>query len=241
MPDSIEPNQTVLLTVTDGIVEAVTKLIEQYSHYISSYIHVLNKFISHLRRVATLRFERTLLIKFVKKLRFFNDSLLSYDISQLYEYTDLSLATQQLVSHFVKLLESFDLLNFFITQSLQKEIISKTLNSDLTLSDESIVAMDDTYNHFVKCTQWMVESLNGYNPLFDLEVVNFALKCAEEDKTDLVSSDNIFLHDIILVENESQYTEVALEWVDVLVTKVTNLETEFDKLADKWHEKFGKK
>ena len=70
------------IKVTPGTCELVEQILALLSRYLSSYIHVLNKFISHLRRVATLRFERTTLIKFVKKLRFYNDCVLSYNASE---------------------------------------------------------------------------------------------------------------------------------------------------------------
>ncbi|CCF57946.1 hypothetical protein KAFR_0D02980 [Kazachstania africana CBS 2517] len=228
------------LSMTREIVDALSQIIPLFSKYLSSYIHLLNKFISHLRRVASLRYERTTLIKYVKKLRYFNDMLLEYDISETLNYVSLSDGIKPIASHFSKILEALDLLNFYFTQSLQKEIISKTLNFELTLADSCILAIDDAYNHFVKYTQWMVESIGAGSQFLDLEVVRFALKCAEEDETDLTETDNIFLQEVIEVNDEREYEHVTKQWGNVLKEKMVTLETEYTSTATKWHENFGK-
>lgn len=231
--------------VTDDVVKSLGPIIQFFSEYLSSYIHVLNKFISHLRRVGTLRFERTTLIKFVKKLRFFNDTLFEFNLQSIYQFNEgsnsLYNAIKQFAMYFDKVLEVMDVLNFYLTQSLQKEIISKTLNTSLTLTDESILAIDDAYNHFVKYTQWMIESLGNHNNLLDLEVIRFTIKCAEEDGTDLETTDNIFLQEVIEVDNVEEYCTLTLQWSEVLNTKVNALKESFNELSNKWHEKFGKK
>lgn len=52
---------------------AISELLLSHSVYISTYIQLLNKYINLIKRVSTLKNERNLLIKFVKKLRFFNN------------------------------------------------------------------------------------------------------------------------------------------------------------------------
>ena len=232
------------LQVTDQIVGSLSEILKCFSEYLSNHIHILNKFISHMRRVSTLRFERTTLIKYVKKLRFFNDVLIEYDLNKMKAYNSsnnsLCEAIKPVAMYLEKILEVLDLMNFYLTQSLQKEIISKTLNEDLTLTESSIMAIDDTYNHFVKYTQWMVESLGNTSDLLKLEVIKFALKCAEEDGTNLEETDNIFLQQVIKVEDEQEYGELTLQWAQILQGKLEVLKVEYSKLADKWHEKFGK-
>nr|AFV15311.1 TG-She2 [Cloning vector pRS416 pRS-TG-She2]AFV15320.1 TG-She2 [Cloning vector YCplac22 YCp-TG-She2] len=237
------------IKVTPGTCELVEQILALLSRYLSSYIHVLNKFISHLRRVATLRFERTTLIKFVKKLRFYNDCVLSYNASEFInegkneldpEADSFDKVILPIASMFVKCVETFDLLNYYLTQSLQKEILSKTLNEDLTLTAESILAIDDTYNHFVKFSQWMIESLRIGSNLLDLEVVQFAIKCADEDGTNIGETDNIFLQEILPVNSEEEFQTLSAAWHSILDGKLSALDEEFDVVATKWHDKFGK-
>nr|5M0I_A Chain A, SWI5-dependent HO expression protein 2 [Saccharomyces cerevisiae RM11-1a]5M0I_B Chain B, SWI5-dependent HO expression protein 2 [Saccharomyces cerevisiae RM11-1a]5M0I_C Chain C, SWI5-dependent HO expression protein 2 [Saccharomyces cerevisiae RM11-1a]5M0I_D Chain D, SWI5-dependent HO expression protein 2 [Saccharomyces cerevisiae RM11-1a] len=237
------------IKVTPGTSELVEQILALLSRYLSSYIHVLNKFISHLRRVATLRFERTTLIKFVKKLRFYNDSVLSYNASEFInegkneldpEADSFDKVILPIASMFVKSVETFDLLNYYLTQSLQKEILSKTLNEDLTLTAESILAIDDTYNHFVKFSQWMIESLRIGSNLLDLEVVQFAIKSADEDGTNIGETDNIFLQEILPVNSEEEFQTLSAAWHSILDGKLSALDEEFDVVATKWHDKFGK-
>ncbi|EJS42949.1 she2p [Saccharomyces arboricola H-6] len=237
------------IEVSPGICELVEQILGLLSRYLSSYIHVLNKFISHLRRVATLRFERTTLIKFVKKLRFYNDCVLNYNASDLINEDtheldpsrdSLDKVIQPVASMFVKCVETFDLLNYYLTQSLQKEIISKTLNEDLTLTTESILAIDDSYNHFVKFSQWMIESLRIGSNLLNLEVVQFAMKCADEDGINTGETDNIFLQEILPVNSEEEFQSLSAAWHSILDGKLNTLDLEFDSVAAKWHDKFGK-
>lgn len=237
------------IKVTPGTCELVEQILALLSRYLSSYIHVLNKFISHLRRVATLRFERTTLIKFVKKLRFYNDCVLSYNASEFInegkneldpEADSFDKVILPIASMFVKCVETFDLLNYYLTQSLQKEILSKTLNEDLTLTAESILAIDDTYNHFVKFSQWMIESLRIGSNLLDLEVVQFAIKCADEDGTNIGETDNIFLQEILPVNSEEEFQTLSAAWHSILDGKLGALDEGFDVVATKWHDKFGK-
>ncbi|CCD25019.1 She2p NDAI_0E02030 [Naumovozyma dairenensis CBS 421] len=229
------------LRVTDEIITSLTSIIELYVEYVTHNIQLLNKFIGHMRRVSTLRFERTTLIKFVKKLRFYNESLQNINIK---EYTsahdDLSFIVVFFGSFSIKFLETLDLLKYFFTESLQKEILSKTLNSDLTLSSETILNMDITYNHFVKFTQWMIESINLQNNLLSLEIIEFTLKCAAEDGTSPEETDNIFLQQVATVEDEEEYQYLMDQWSQVLREKVQVLEDSFEVDAAVWQENLGK-
>lgn len=232
------------LVMTPDITEALYDIIDIFSTYISSYIHLLNKFISHLRRVGSMKYERTMLIKYVKKFRFFNDSLVAYKENMSvfnWEGDSLRISIAPLMNMFVKVLEILDLLNFYFTQALQKELISKTLNFDLTLSDECKISIEDTYNHFAKYAQWSFGSLGTQLLLGQLEVINFALKCAEENEEDVAESDNIFLHDVELSTSEEDYAFVTKGWSNVLNNKIALLESQFSQMAIKWHEKFGKR
>lgn len=235
------------LVVTDDLQFAFESIIEAFSKYLSLYIHVLNRFINHLRRVGSLKYERTNLIKFVKKLRHFNDTLQMIQ-NNIYEDAHVSDPLEKsivyMASNFVKLLEVIDLLNFIFTSSLQKEIISKTLNFDLTLCEECISSIEDTYKVFVKYTQWMVESIGVENPSIQLEVVSTALKYAAEDQENENydgETDNIFVQEIMEVEDSIEYLKLTHDWDIILRSHIKRLETEFDDAANKWQEKFGKK
>lgn len=241
------PQYNEALVLTYDIQSSLESVVEVFSQYISSYIHVLNKLISHLRRVGALKYERTNLIKFVKKLRYFNDTLQTQK-SQLFHDTivgsPLGDSVTPICAEFSKILEVMDLLNFIFTQSLQKEIIAKTLNFDLTISEECINAIETSYNLFVKYAQWMAESIDANTPLTQLEVVSFALRCAEEDRDendDSNETDNIFVQEIIRVQDVTEYLEVTNDWNSLLQSRLKMLESHFDDEANKWQDKFAKK
>lgn len=232
------------MTAVEGIGENLAVTSEVFSNYISNYVHFLNKFIGHLRRVASLRFERTTLIKFVKKLRFLNECLSSYNITGYlarFDEENYGVAVTPLASYYLKCIELFDMLDFYLTKPLQNEIISKTLNEDLCLSSECILAIDDTHNHFVKFTQWMIESLSIDDPLLQIEVVQFARKCAEADNVDLEETSNILLQEVEPVENAAEYEELSSKWASVLDLKLQALKENFDIEINAWQEKFDKK
>lgn len=232
------------MSAVEGIGINLTNTSELFSDYISSYVHFLNKFIGHLRRVASLRFERNTLIKFVKKLRFLNESLASYGISDrmaIYNENNFAEAVIPLASFYLKCIELFDILDFYLTKPLQNEIISKTLNKDLCLSDECIVAIDDTYNHFVKFTQWMVESLEIEDPLLQIEVVQFARKCAVADNVDIDETSNILLQEVEPVADAAEYEELSSKWASVLEAKLQALQATYDDEMGQWHDKLDKK
>lgn len=225
-----------------AIVDTLQKISNIISKYLSNYVHFLNKFIGHLRRVSSLRFERTTLIKYVKKLRFFNDVLNSYDIFEdLEENTPLVDIIKPLASFYLKCMELLDVLNFYLTQPLQKEILSKTLNSDLNLPNECVFAIEDAYNHFIKFTQWMVESLMIVNPLLQIEVVQFTIKCAIEDNVDMDDTNDIFLQEVVPVVDAEEYDHLSKEWALLLYRKMATLENDFNDVLANWQSKFEKK
>lgn len=215
-----------------------------FSRYISNYVHFLNKFIGHLRRVGSLKFERTALIKFVKKLRFLHESLISFNVTTGIadpSSGDLRQANVPLASFCLKCLELMDVLNFYLTQPLQKEIISKTLNTDLTLSEDCIAGIEDTYNHFVKYTQWTIESLGIDDPLLHIEVVQFARKCAVEDNINMEETGDIFLQEVETVDDEEEYVNLSSEWTNVLGSKLDTLQVYYDDVMMHWQDKFDRK
>lgn len=234
-----------MLEATEEVLKILGQHIEVFSKYLSCYIHALNKFIGFLRKVSSLRFERTVLIKYVKKLRFINDSLTCYTFadenSLVIQHGQLQDAVKPLASFLLKSIELLDLLNYFLTQPLQKEIISKTLNNDLNLSEECVVSIEDTYNHFVKFAQWMVESLQIENTFFQIEVVQFTKKCAVEDGVDLENTDNIFLQQVVPVADTEEYESIAEEWAHILTEKTLQLEDSFNENVTNWQTKFEKK
>lgn len=233
-----------VMTVVEGISTNLAETSKLFSSYISSYVHFLNKFIGHLRRVASLRFERTTLIKFVKKLRFLNESLTSYDVSSnmaQFNEKNFGVAVIPLASFYLKCIELFDMLDFYLTKPLQNEIVSKTLNKDLCLSEECIIAIDDTHNHFVKFTQWMVESLENADPLLQIEVVQFARKCAVADNVDIEETSDILLQEVEPVADAAEYEELSSKWASVLEAKLQALQVIFDDEMAAWHDRFDRK
>ncbi|KAL3229019.1 SWI5-dependent HO expression protein 2 [Nakaseomyces bracarensis] len=233
------------IEATDGVVESMDKVAKIFSAYLSSYIHVLNKYINNLRRVTSLRNERAVMIKYVKKLRFYNDTLLSTDMRMLQanyagEAPDLAGNIETFIGYLVKVVETIDLVNYFLTQPLQKEIIAKTLNVDLAFPGTVVPIMEDTYNYFVKFTQWSAESLSIDNPFLAIEVVEFTLRCAEEDQDGLGDTDNIFLQEIIPVQSSEEYEQVAAQWADVLAEKLDILNAEYELITDQWHKLYNK-
>lgn len=239
-----DPNPSSTFHDANSIILCRTDTSRMFSRYMSNYVHFLNKFIGHLRRVSSLRFERTTLIKFVKKMRFLNESLISYDTTTgIIDPSDgdFKKANLPLASFCLKCLELLDILNFYLTQPLQKEIISKTLNSDLALSEDCIAGIEDTYNHFVKFAQWSIESLGIDDPLMHIEVVQFARKCAIEDNVDLDETGDIFLQEVETVSDGEELAQLSGEWVSVLEEKLDTLEAYYDETMSHWHEKFDRK
>ncbi|EDO19617.1 hypothetical protein Kpol_1018p156 [Vanderwaltozyma polyspora DSM 70294] len=236
-------------TANNGELQNVTlkdifeQIKEVFSTYISSYVHILNKFIGILRKVSTMRFERSTLIKYVKKLRFFNETLLNYEFPLLTssDITTVRLQVKAIGSFFIKFLEMQDILNYYLTQSVQNEVISKTLNYKLNFPDAAIERIEDSYNHFVKFTQWMMQSLLIDDELSQIEVIQFSIKCAVEDNVDLTQTTNIFLQEVAPVESLAEYMELSEEWVAILKDLIARMENEFSLAVVQWTEATEKK
>lgn len=223
----------------ENVLKSLQLAIQSYSNYLSSYIDALNKYISHQRRVSTLRFERATLIKYVKKLRFFNEELMSMDMVQQYRGGNLiKTAVCSLASFFIRCLEVMDLLNYYLTQSLKNETISKTLNRDLVVSEDCVVFLESTYRHYVKFTQWMLEALDIHDATLTVEVLQFARKCAKEDGLDLEETDDILLQEVGVVSSASEYQELLDEWCLVLSEQYMGLTKAFEAETTRWSEIF---
>lgn len=233
------------LVLTDEIKESLEQLVAVYSNYISRYVEFMNNLIGMQRRVSTLRFERMTLIKYVKKLRFMNDILHSWKVelsgSSSNDGMTLREAIDPLGSYLIKLFEVLDLLNFYITQPLRGETISKTLNEDLVLSEETIECINETYRVYVKGIQWLVESIGGPSegedkkyPHLVMELVEFARKCAIEDGVDMTNSEDILLQDVAVVDSGEEFHELLCDWTSILGEKGTELKELFNQDSTKW-------
>ncbi|QEU59369.1 She2 [Kluyveromyces lactis] len=227
------------VAISKEILDAVLQLVSTYSNYISRYVDYLNNLIAVQRRVSTLRFERMTLIKYVKKLRFMADVLHSWSFEgendligkQLNEVID------PLGSYLIKVFEILDLLNFYITQPMRGETISKTLNEDLVVSEETIVCINDSYRIYIKGIQWLVESIserNGKCPHLALELIEFTRKCAIEDEVDFTASEDILLQDVAIVELEEEYVDLLHDWSAILVQKQTEMKELFSEDSKRW-------
>ncbi|CAR22484.1 She2p [Lachancea thermotolerans CBS 6340] len=231
--------KNVTFPANENVLKSLQLAIQSYSNYLSSYIDALNKYISHQRRVSTLRFERATLIKYVKKLRFFNEELMSMDMVQQYRGGNLiKTAVCSLASFFIRCLEVMDLLNYYLTQSLKNETISKTLNRDLVVSEDCVVFLESTYRHYVKFTQWMLEALDIHDATLTVEVLQFARKCAKEDGLDLEETDDILLQEVGVVSSASEYQELLDEWCLVLSEQYMGLTKAFEAETTRWSEIF---
>lgn len=225
-----------MLQLTPQIIFAFENAIATLSKYLSIYVAVLNKYISVIGNLSTLKNERTMLIKHVKKLRFFNDCIVRFNVQEEAGKGNLDELVTTIGSFFIKYIEIMDLLNYYSTQTLQSEIKVKTMNPKLMISEEAINAAQDTYNHFVKFTQWMVESTGTDSTLLQMEVIQFNLKIAIEDQVDLEETENIFLQEILPVNNEHEYISYFNEWLNILQDKVAYLNQEFHFSSAQWQE-----
>lgn len=221
--------------MNESLAKSLQVIAQTHSNYISSYIDLLNKYIGYQRRVSTLRFERSTLIKYVKKLRFFNEYLFELELEKS---GSLRETIAPLASFLIRYLELVDILNYYLTQSLKNEIISKTLNERLVLSNECIALIDNTYRHFVKFTQWMVESLEMTQQDLQIEVVQFARRCATEDGINVEESDDILLQEVAVVSDEEEYQHLLEEWSHLLMEKYLILHKSYDDTVSHWHEVF---
>lgn len=228
--------------LTPEVEEGLNLVVQYHSCYISSYIEILNKIIGYQRKISTLRFERATLIKYVKKLRFLNDFYHNWETYKS-ELNNQSLfdRIRSLGSFAIRYLELLDILNYYVTQSLKNETISKTLNYDLILTDDTIANMDDTYRMFVKFTQWMVESLELNQSDLTLEIVQFTRKCAFEDGVDLEDTNDILLQEVALVADSQEYGSLLTDWSIILDENLRKLQTSFDIEVDRWSNLFDQK
>ncbi|KAH3899711.1 She2p SCDLUD_003996 [Saccharomycodes ludwigii] len=278
------------LELTVELIDNLQEIINIHSSYLSDYINLLNRYINYLKKISSLKNERTTLIKYVKKLRYFNNYY-TFD-EQIYskggsnnnnqdqnnvsrndvqDYTDigggqngseyeynyapdvnessnnitygkLTPVIRRISGFNVKVLEILDLLNFQITQSLRNEILSKTLNYDIVLTDVSITDLEDTFRHFVKFNQWFVESLElrGSDPFtldksIAIEIVEIARKCAIEDGVDLENSGDILLQEFDVVSDEHEYCLVMKEWGKMLQGKLQKFNDVVERTSSQWH------
>lgn len=227
------------LTTNDKVLNSLQSAAQSYSDYLCSYIDALNKYISHQRRVSTLRFERATLIKYVKKLRFFNEELARLDLIEYFSgQASLRTVISSLASFFIRCLEVVDLLNYYLTQALKNETISKTLNRDLVVSESCVVFIENTYRHFVKFTQWMLEAVDIRDPTLTVEVLEFAKKCAREDGLDTEDTDDILLQEVGIVSNVSEYQHLLDEWCLVLSEQLATLTKTLEIESTRWSDVF---
>ncbi|CCE64126.1 hypothetical protein TPHA_0G02873 [Tetrapisispora phaffii CBS 4417] len=244
MTAASDNEQYVELELTPELHSIFMEIKDLFSVYISSYVHVLNKFIGILRKISTLRFERSTLIKYVKKLRFYNDRLSNFEFSDPAN-AECSVPVESVVreisAFYLKVLETIDILNYYLTRSLQSEIVSKTLNFNLTLPDDTISRIEESYNCFIKFVQWMMESISINDELLQIEIIQFSLKCAIEDNVDLEETDNIFLTEVTPVEDIEEYETLALQWSEVLSGSISALTNQFDQSVVVWIENSEKK
>lgn len=231
------------LLVTEELLRSIRQILTVYSSYISHYIDYLNGLISVQRRVSTLRFERMTLIKYVKKLRFLNEKLHGWDFPTELDKTALHELMDPLASYLVRVLEILDLLNFYVSQPLKSETISKTLNENLVVGDKTVDAINETYRLFIKCVQWMVESQPQQvnQSSLAIELIQFTRKCAIEDGVKLEDSMDILLQDVALVENSGEYAQLLSDWADILMEKQSVLNEIFAEDMKSWHGKFNQK
>ncbi|SCU92411.1 LAFA_0F10242g1_1 [Lachancea sp. 'fantastica'] len=238
-------HQDPIMSIQESIPDSATlrhlqNASNAFSEYLNAYIEALNKYIGHQRRVSTLRFERATLIKHVKKLRFFNEQLVAMNLSQEERFQDnsLELVVSSFGSFFIRCLEVIDLLNYYLTQALKNETISKTLNKDLVVSDPCIVVIENVYRHFVKFTQWMLEAINLHDATLTIEVLQFARKCAQEDGIDTEETSDILLQEVGIVEDTFEYTLLLEEWCMVLDGQHEDLTRAFDLETERWSQIF---
>ncbi|CDO95923.1 unnamed protein product [Kluyveromyces dobzhanskii CBS 2104] len=227
------------LAISEKILESVLELVSTYSHYISRYVDYLNSLIAVQRRASSLRFERVTLIKYVKKLRFMADALHNWSFDDVNGLSGKQLkeVINPLGSYLIKVFEIVDLLNFYISQPMRGETISKTLNESLVVSEATIVCINDTYRIYIKGIQWLIESItedNRRHPHLSMELIEFTRKCAIEDEVDFTASEDILLQDVALVESEDEYIELLHDWSLILMQKQAELWELFNNDSSKW-------
>ncbi|KAL6949523.1 hypothetical protein ACO0OE_001616 [Hanseniaspora uvarum] len=255
---------------------SISEILMCHSIYISTYIQLLNKYINLIKRATALKNERNLMIKFVKKLRFFNNYYyfkelicvpegidhsefeilnrnfveIAHDIPELQIHKEfitektkhllseenassnerVGPVLKRVISQNCKLLEVIEIANFMITSSFKQEILSKTMNSQLILSNKIIESISHIYCIFVKFNQWMVEclDLNKKNGDLDIELLELVLKndLNENINIQVSEEDDLLLQGVDKCSNLPEFNHLAWEWCDVVRNLLKNFDTE---------------
>ncbi|XBW37231.1 hypothetical protein QEN19_002814 [Hanseniaspora menglaensis] len=254
---------------------SISELLLSHSVYISTYIQLLNKYINLIKKASSLKNERNLLIKFVKKLRFFNNYYYFKELIYVPENLDHSvfkilqtsfiesssnlqelqsekdLLQQITIENFQnenfkskvtletiltrvvlsnnKLLEVIEILNFVITNTLKNEVMSKTLNENLTISDNLNKTMSHVYCIFVKFNQWITEALKleNSNGNMDNELLELVLRNETNNTGNNILSedDELLLQEIDECQNVGEFNQIVWQWCDI----IRNLLRKFDE------------
>ncbi|AMD21797.1 HFL059Cp [Eremothecium sinecaudum] len=222
------------LFITEKILGLTKDVVSKHDAYLDCYIRLLNGYINTQRKAKTLVNERTCLIKYVKKLRFLERYLSSYEPDNSLIGDQLQRLVAQLASFFIRYLEIIDLLNYYLSQALKKEIIAKTLNTDLVLDSTCITIMDKTFLLYVKFVQWFVESCSPVveNDL-TIEIIQFTKMCAL-DEPDEQDSDNILLQEVEFVTSSEEFEKHLVKWCDLLDQQCKEVRAAFDTNIEKF-------
>ncbi|OBA28743.1 hypothetical protein HANVADRAFT_51208 [Hanseniaspora valbyensis NRRL Y-1626] len=257
---------------------SIAELLLSHSVYISTYIQLLNKYINLIKKVSSLKNERNLLIKFVKKLRFFNNyyyfkeliyvpeniekseyKILNQTFSELsnnlQELQDEKQLLQQktfeqfhddgfkpnvsigsilirIVTSNTKLLELIEILNFIITNSLKNEIMSKTLNEKLLISDELNTTISHVYCIFIKFNQWIIEALkiDNSNGNLDIELLELVGKNDTNNNMHIKLSedDELLLQEVDECVDISEFNTIIWQWCDVIRNLLKTFDNEIE-------------
>ncbi|KAL6926105.1 hypothetical protein ACO0SA_002429 [Hanseniaspora valbyensis] len=257
---------------------SIAELLLSHSVYISTYIQLLNKYINLIKKVSSLKNERNLLIKFVKKLRFFNNyyyfkeliyvpeniekseykilnqtfSELSINLQELQDEKQLlqqktieqfhdddfkpSVSIGSILTRIVtsnsKLLELIEILNFIITNSLKNEIMSKTLNEKLLISDELNTTISHVYCIFIKFNQWMIEALkiDNSNGNLDIELLELVVKNDTNNNMHIKLSedDELLLQEVDECVDISEFNTIIWQWCDVIRNLLKTFDNEIE-------------
>ncbi|CCE64076.1 hypothetical protein TPHA_0G02410 [Tetrapisispora phaffii CBS 4417] len=245
--------------LTNKSTPVILEAIHIFIKYISDNINLLNNYILLMKKVTSLNYERTCLIKFVKKLRFYNETLRNSHLFNMeseedreekedelnfkFENVDIINRVILLNSIFIKNLETLDLLNFQLTRSLQNEIWMKTLNEKLLIPEKNVAMIEDVYNHYIKFIQWLSETIGMHDSTGQLEVITQTIRYAQEDPSqpfpnsihDEVETENIFLQTVIPSKNEEEYIQTLKEWLNILTAKNQQFQANFEDITSIWN------
>lgn len=261
---------------------AISELLLSHSVYISTYIQLLNKYINLIKRVSTLKNERNLLIKFVKKLRFFNNyyyfkeliyvpetvnkneykilesnfSEISSNLQELQAEKDLlqkiaigvldkegfqsgaSIGSilNRIITSNCKLLEVIEILNFLLTNFLKNEIITKTLNDRLVLSEELNKTMSHVYCIFIKFNQWIIEALklDNMNGNLDIELLELVIKNDANSNINIQLSedDALLLQEVDECVDISEFSTIVWQWCDVIRSLLKRFDADIENVLN---------